>query len=228
MNVEASEHAGSRSSELYHRRQLRAVARRWDAKAPAWDRELQDPSCHLNEDDSYARFLRCARLEIQQRADFCRHRGFIDAGCGTGLVLADLLPCFAWGIGVDISEGMIRVARGKQLERANFVVGDCFQLPSVCPPVGAVLSRGVLLSHYGLEHVANLMSAGREALIPGGFLIFDFLNADARMKHSHRPESKAYFTPEAIRHLGGIAGLKKIKIIGEPDRRVLLLVAERS
>jgi SAM-dependent methyltransferase len=216
------------SREIYERRQLDAVATRWDAKAGAWDHDLEDPACHLNEDNAYERFLREAGLVVEARRDFCASQGLIDAGCGTGLVLAHLAPAFAWGVGVDISAEMIRRARQKLIPRARFLVGDCFQLSTVCPPAGAVLSRGVLLSHYGAQQGEALLRAAKAALLAGGFLIFDFLNEGARARHTHQAGNKAYFTPEAACLLARRAGFSKASVLGESQRRVLLLFAERD
>ena len=214
--------------EIYARRHLEVVAARWDAKAGTWDKDLRDPACHLNEDDAYGRFLREVRLVIEARRDFCASHGVIDAGCGTGLVLADLSLAFAWGMGLDISPEMVRLAADKRIPRSRFVVADCFQLASVCPPAGAVLSRGVLLSHYGPEQGAALLQAGRDTLTAGGFLVFDFLNQAARARHSHQPKNKTYFTAESACRLARQAGFAKVTVLGGEERRVRLLIAERD
>jgi len=214
--------------ELYEGRQLEAVAARWDAKAPAWDHDLQDPTCHLNEDDAYPRFLREVRRVVESRRDFCSSHGLVDVGCGTGLVLAGLVSDFAWGVGVDISAGMLGFAREKRIPRARFVHGDCFRLPELCPPAGAALSRGVLLSHYGPQQAEALLRAANSTLTEHGFLIFDFLNEGARMRHAHAAENKAYFTPETACLVARRAGFTKASILGQAERRVLLLLAERD
>jgi len=214
------------SRRLYENCELTAIAARWDAKAGTWDRDLADPACHLNEDDGYARFLRRAHALVKQRRGFCAAHGVIDAGCGTGLVLEAVLPAFAWGAGVDISEGMIRVARGKGLERAKFFVGDCFHLAALCPKAGAVFSRGVLLSHYGRKNGELLLRAGREALLPGGFLLFDFLNRAGRDSSLHAPENKTYFAPLEVFAMARCAGFRKARILGHASRRVRMVFAE--
>lgn len=217
---------GENSQALYEQRVLPAIAARWDAKAATWDRDLAQPACHLNEDDGYPRFLRQANKLVEERRDFCARHGVIDAGCGTGLVLAAVLPSFAWGVGVDISIGMIRTARSKRLASGKFVVGDCFQLAALCPSAGAVLSRGVLLSHYGHRDGEALLRAAGDALVKGGFLLFDFLNAEARRLFSHAPDHKTYFQRQEICALARRAGLGRSVVLGEPERRVLLLLAE--
>ncbi len=226
-NTRAPRHRGtvSGSQALYRGRRLEALAARWDAKAGAWDRELQDPACPLNQDEAYARFLAQARRLIQEHHDFCAQHGVIDAGCGTGLVLAEVVSSFAWGIGVDISPEMIRLAQARQLSRATFMVGDCFQLPALCPRAGAIFSRGVLLSHYGRRQGQALLRAACATLAPGGFAAFDFLNQAGRARYAHAPENKTWFTGAQARRMAQDAGFKTTDVRGEAERRVLLLVA---
>jgi ArsR family transcriptional regulator len=211
---------------VYARRNLKAIAARWDARADSWDRDLEDPACHLNEDDAYRRFTRLVRRVIKQRRRFCAIHGVIDAGCGTGLVLAEVTPAFAWAAGIDISPRMIRVARAKHLVNTMFVVGDCFDLPSLCPRAGAVLSRGVLLSHYGRAQAQAILNAARATLVPGGFLVLDFLNEAARTQHRHAPENKTWFTGKEIQAMARRAGFSTVTTLGSPKRRALLLLAE--
>ena len=220
--------AEPRLKQPYRERQLAAIAARWDQRAPEWDRTLADPACHLNDDDAYARFLREARRCVSRRARYCRRRGLIDAGCGTGLVLAELLPAFDWGIGVDISREMLRAATAKGIARARFLAGDCFRLAELCPKAGAVFSRGVLLSHYGRLQGRALLESAAEVLLPGGFLLFDFLNDLGRRNYPHSPEDKTYYTPRQACALARGLGLKTVTVRGEAERRVLLLLAEKG
>jgi len=212
---------------IYTERQLPRIAARWDARARTWDQNLLDPSCHLNEDDAYARFICQAQRIILQNREFCRSRGLIDAGCGTGLVLTELIPAFEWGVGVDVSPKMIHFASKKYLKNASFVVGDVFNLTALCPATGAVVSRGVLLSHYGPEQGKALLESFRAALVPGGFAIFDFLNEAARTMHAHVPEEKHFLTAKAARTVAREAGFNRVKVIGTEQRRVLLVLAHK-
>jgi len=152
----------------------------------------------------------------------------VDAGCGTGLVMAEVISAFAWGIGVDISPEMIRVAEAKRIPNARFLEGDCFKLAEFCEPAGAVLSRGVLLSHYDPRHSQKLLESARSVLVESGFAIFDFLNQCARTSHRHAPEEKSWFTPQQACELAKRAGFHRVTVIGQPVRRVLLLFAQRG
>ena len=224
MSRKASGTGGIR--EIYARRQIKKIAARWDARADAWDQALKDSTCPLNEDDAYRRFIRLVHRRIAPRRRFCASHGIIDAGCGTGVVLAEVISAFAWGIGVDISPQMIRIARAKRLAKTHFLVGDCFNLPSLCPKAGAVFSRGVLLSHYGCEQGQSILEAARSILLPGGFSVFDFLNKAARTRHRHTPEKKFWFTGEEIQAMARRTGISAVTILGQSNRRVRLLLAE--
>jgi predicted TPR repeat methyltransferase len=152
--------------------------------------------------------------------------GILDVGCGTGLVLSELISRFAWGIGIDISSKMIATARAKNL-KAKFIVGDCFEISKLCPKAGAVLSRGVLLSHYGAQAGESLLRAAHDALLPGGFMLFDFLNETGRHKALHAPEYKHYFHRTAAQALARRAGFAHVTILGRGARRVLFLFGQR-
>jgi len=211
---------------IYARRRLKAIAARWDARARSWDQALQDPACHLNADNAYGRFTRLVLGLVQKRKKFCASHGIIDVGCGTGLVLAEVVRAFAWGIGIDISPRMIRAARAKRLARTKFVLGDCFELPALCPKAGAVISRGVLLSHYGRRQGQAILQAARDVLLPGGFVVFDFLNKATRTQYGPAPENKICFTGVEIKSMARRAGFAKVTIFGKPYRRALVLLGE--
>jgi len=217
-----------RLKKPYRERRLVAIAARWDERAPDWDRALADPACHLNEDGAYVRFLREAGSIVARRVRYFQHHGLLDVGCGTGLVLAELVPHFAWGVGVDISREMIRAACAKRIPGARFLVGDCFRLAEVCPKGGAVFSRGVLLSHYGRLQGRALLESAAEVLLPGGFLLFDFLNALTRRNFSHSPEDKTYYTPRQACALACGLSLRTVILGDEDQRRVLLLLGEKD
>jgi SAM-dependent methyltransferase len=213
---------------IYTERQLPLIAARWDARAKTWDQNLLDSSCHLNEDSAYSRFISDAQGVILQNREFCRSQGIIDAGCGTGLVLAELLGAFEWGLGVDISPEMIRLATRKSLEHASFMVGDVFNLAALSRPAGAVVSRGVLLSHYGPEQGRAVLESAHATLVAGGFVIFDFLNEAARDLHNHVPEEKHFFNGPDACALARSAGFERVQVIGSEQRRVLVLVAHKQ
>ncbi|HVV72363.1 MAG TPA: class I SAM-dependent methyltransferase [Verrucomicrobiae bacterium] len=216
----------SASRSVYHRRELEAIAARWDARAAGWDEALQDPQCHLNADNAYLHFVEVAQQAIGHRRAFCRAHGVIDAGCGTGLVLGQVVQHFAWGIGVDISPRMVQAARDKRIPNARFIVGDCFQLVRLCPQAGAILSRGVLLSHYGPEQGEVFLASARPALVTGGFIMCDFLNESAQSHSRHEPEGKTLYNKRSALRVASRAGFSNAEVVGEPSERALILLLQ--
>ena len=206
--------------------QLAVIRRRWDAKAERWDRDLADPGFHLNQDHAYSRFLREASAAVAQRAEFCRGRLVVDLACGTGLVLSHVIDAFAAGLGIDLSRRMVEVARRRQLPRTRFDCGNAFALSRYVSGAGAVLSRGVLLSHYGPRWALRLLMEIRRSLAEGGFVLLDFLNVAAKDLYANNPENKSYFQADAVEELGRQAGFPRARVGGEPQRRVLTVFLE--
>jgi SAM-dependent methyltransferase len=215
------------AKEVYETRRLDLIAARWNAKAAAWDHELSDPACHLNEDGAYQRFLNQAVSVIGSRQPFCATRGVVDAGCATGLVLARIISWFAWGIGLDLSPEMIELARAKNVPKARFLVGDCFNLRRSCPKAGAIISRGVLLSHYGPHLAEPLLKSAHDCLEEGGFVFCDFLNAAGRGKYHHVPENKTHFEADEVCAAARRAGFVTATVYGSAKRRVRMVLAEK-
>jgi len=220
------QHKEGDSRDFYEARRLEQIAKRWNAKAADWDRNLQDPTCHLNEDDSYARFLEALTGEVARRQNFCREHGVIDVGCGTGLVLASIVSTFAWGLGIDISPEMVQLAQAKGIPKARFAVGDCFLLSAHARRAGVVVSRGVLLSHYGRQNAVAFLESLRSALAPGGFVVCDFLSQTGKNKFEHFAPGKTYYTESEICQLAGAVGFRTARVLNEPERRVRILLAE--
>jgi SAM-dependent methyltransferase len=215
-------------AEDYDALRLRVIRQRWDEKADRWDADLDDQCCHLNQDDAYRRFMDAADAAVTERESFCRDRLLVDLACGTGLVMAHFANRFDRALGVDISPRMLAAAAARHLPRVELLEASCFELASRFDPAGAVLSRGILLSHYGDRWVVPLLCQVHEVLVPdGGFAILDFLNALTRYDYSANPDNKTYYTAEQIRSQADEAGFRRSTILGEPERRVLLLLAEK-
>jgi SAM-dependent methyltransferase len=215
-------------AEDYSALRLDVIRQRWDEKAQRWDRDLADEDFHLNEDGAYVRFLAAAAAALDERADFCRRHALVDLACGTGLVLAHFIGRFAGGVGIDLSPRMLEMAQRRRLPTAQFLLGNCFELARLAPRAGAVLSRGILLSHYGRKWAPALLGQVRETLVPdGGFAMLDFLNASARHLYPSNPENKTYFRADELELLGNQCGFRRASTLGEPERRVRLLLLER-
>lgn len=94
----------------------------------------------------------------------------LEAGCGTGLVLGRLAPHAKVAVGVDLSSGMLKKARAKNL---TVVQGSVTQLPL------ADASFDLVCSFKVLAHVEAIEEAMREfsrVLRPGGRLLAEFYN----------------------------------------------------
>ena len=216
--------------EDYRGMDLDVIRRRWDAKARRWDADLADEHCHLNEDGAYERFLAVADAVVAERVEFCRRHLLVDLGCGTAAVLARFVGQFAEGLGIDISRQMLAVAGEKHLPRCRLQEGNGFELGRFVPAgsAGAVMSRGILLSHFGPQWAEVLCRQIHRALAPGGFALLDFLNADARQSFDSNPDNKAYYSPSAVESLARQAGLGAVGILGEPAHRVRMVLLEQA
>jgi len=211
----------------YESMSLDLIRARWDEKAERWDSDLAEADFHLNEDGAYARFLEAAAEAVAARAEFCRRHTLVDLGCGTGLVLARFAGQFAEGLGLDLSPRMLEVAARRQVAGVRFQEGNAFELGRLVSGAGAVLARGILLSHYGWRWAPTLFDHLHQALAPGGFALLDFLNAEARGAFACNPYNKTYFAPEHMERLAGEAGFSRCCVLGEPAHRVRMILLER-
>jgi SAM-dependent methyltransferase len=105
------------------------------------------------------------------------HTGqIVDLGAGSGIFARIASDAGYQVVGVDVSADMIDLAR-TNAPAASFVVGSVhdFDLPE---RVGAVTALGEVLNYAtdgraGLDAVGRLAARVREALLPGGFFLFD-------------------------------------------------------
>jgi SAM-dependent methyltransferase len=148
----------------------------------------------------------------------------VDVGCGPGHVTAHLRRCGVEVLGVDLSPGMIAVARGDH-PGVRFVVGSMTDLGLA----GASVTG--LVAWYSLIHVPDadvgaVLAQFRRVVRPGGLLLLGFHAGDgSRLKtdgygghpmrvHVHRrpPDrvaawlADAGFTVEAQLTLGAVEG----------------------
>ena len=213
--------------EEYARMDVDAIRHRWDVKARRWDADLADPHCHLHVDEGYERFMDAAKQAIDAQKAFCRVHTLVDLGCGTGAVLDRFIGDFSDGVGVDISEKMLSAAESKAIPRSRWINGNAFELSKRISGAGAVLSRGILLSHYGDAWASTLLKEIFDSLAPGGFMLFDFLNEHARGDFVSNPENKSYFRGEELLVYVRNIGFCAERLLGESNRRVLFLFARR-
>ncbi len=209
---------------LYTSRNIEAIARRWDSKAAQWDSELENKSCHLNDSNAYQRFIKIGQQLVLKRQGFCAEGSLVDLGCGTGSVLAQFSNFFQSAIGIDISRNMLNVASSKNIPNADWWLDDIFEGKWCQMRHAAVLSRGILLSHYGNELASQLIAQTVKALKPGGFALFDFLSVDAPDTTKRLAPNKTYFCPDWLvdqaKQFGSIGAV----VAGDPTSRIRYLI----
>lgn len=104
------------------------------------------------------------------RAESC-----LDLGCGTGVLCETLYEAGIRASGMDLSEGMIAIARENQPE-IHYEVANMI---SYCPDerFDLVTCTGDALNHIvDLEDVEKIFRNVHTYLSPGGHFIFDILN----------------------------------------------------
>ena len=147
------------------------------AKEPFEDAALYDWEYRRRRDD--VRFYRMLADE--------RGGPVLDLGCGTGRLMAPLLGDGHVVVGVDHAPAMLaraaaRLARlsPSRRRRALLVRGDLARLPLA----GSARFAFAIVAFHGIQHLVDddhlleLLSRARAALIPGGWLAFDVFAPD--------------------------------------------------
>jgi ubiquinone/menaquinone biosynthesis C-methylase UbiE len=109
-------------------------------------------------------------LELRICAPLATGRRVLEAGCGTGLILGRLAQHADSAWGVDLSPGMVRLAKQRGL---NVVLGSVTDLPFADESFDLVCSFKVL------AHVPNIGRAIAElarVTKPGGQMVLEFYN----------------------------------------------------
>lgn len=100
--------------------------------------------------------------------------GWIDLGCGTGRLLAWHHERFAWCLGIDLSDDMIAVAKGRRPAAIAFRCG-CMETVSVDAPAALLTCFGDALNYLDPEGLVRAMARIRAALAPDGVAVVDWL-----------------------------------------------------
>ena len=194
------------------------IRQRWNVRAERWDSDLGDPLCHLNRDNSYRLYLD-AVLATLERLPRPIPGGVVDLGCGTGEMLCAVRDRFPWSTGIDISPRMLDLARDRLMPGSSFIEGNVFEADCIPHGCSAIISRGVLLSHYGAENGLHLLRILRGCILDAGILILDALNKEA----PDLPPNKAGYGLEELSEMAIRSGFSHAELIAPPTRSSLFI-----
>lgn len=179
---------------------LAVVRSSYDAVAESYGKLLPDASFETPTDrgmiEAFVRYVSEATT-----------RSVVDAGCGSGRMTRLLSSLGVDTSGIDISAGMIAVARRTSPE-LSFEVAKLSDLPYPDMQLGGVFSWYSII-HSPSEDLARVFAEFFRVLTPGGYALLGFQAGEG-----HRHISRAYghdvsmdaylFTPEMISaHLAG-------------------------
>lgn len=125
----------------------------------------------VGRDRGYHRYLDEAEVRLVE--PYARDREVLEVGCGTGLILQRLAAVAQRAVGVDLSPGMLELARERGLEVHE---ANATELPF------EDASFDVACSFKVLAHVRDIELAMAEmarVVRPGGRVIAEFYNTDS-------------------------------------------------
>lgn len=179
--------------------------------------------------DDYPQML--AELELES------FENVLDVGCGTGAVLELLHERYPSSLltGLDLTPGMIEVARAKQLSNVDFVVGDAENLPFEPQSFDAVLCSN---SFHHYPHPDRFFAEAARVLRPGGRLILrDYTSNDVvvwLMNTLELPLARLFGHGDVrickvseLRDLAEAAGLDLLKLEAQKGFRAHLVAIKR-
>ncbi|GAA4563669.1 methyltransferase domain-containing protein [Micromonospora coerulea] len=112
-------------------------------------------------------------------------RTVVDAGCGPGRAVAELVERGARAIGVDLDPDMIAAAR-ERWPTGEFHVGDAYELPLETGSVSGYRADKVL---HTLDDPARAVAEARRVLAPGGRVVLLGQDWDTFVIDSDEPET---------------------------------------
>jgi SAM-dependent methyltransferase len=164
------------------------------------------------------------RAMLDAFAEYVRGAGDLpvaDIGCGPGRVTAYLTGLGLPAFGIDLSPGMIEVARSSH-PGLRFEVGSMLALDLPDESVGGVLAWYSTI-HVPDEKLPRALAEFHRVLAPGGHVLLGFQAGDGPL---HRTEALGHAIslvfrrrrPERVAELLGRAGLPvRASVVREPD-----------
>ncbi|MFF0477030.1 class I SAM-dependent DNA methyltransferase [Streptomyces sp. NPDC004284] len=192
-----------------------ATRRSYDTVAVAYERLLADQLATTPLD----RAMIAGFVEKVETAGGPRAIG--DLGCGTGRVTSHLRDLGAEVFGVDLSPGMIAVAR-ETCPGLRFEVGSMTALDLPGGSLGGVLSWYSTV-HMPEEELAACFAEFHRVLAPGGYVLVAFKVGDERVRleraYGHEVDLDVYrWSPDRLSGLLSAAGLvESARLVREPD-----------
>lgn len=162
----------------------------YDLSAPFYDEWKWQRFWHDSEYPVVAEMFR------RFRRSFSRGISLLDLGCGTGWYLEQLVPLCREAVGLDLSVGMLAIARHR-LPKARLVHADARSVPFSDLRFDAILCTRVL------PHLPTISLAAaemRRVLRPGGLLVLSSVDDTHGYEETHLPVGSSYVVPPIYKH----------------------------
>lgn len=118
-------------------------------------------------------------LRLHQALDPAAERRLLDIGCGTGIVADQFRQAGYEVTGLDVSEAMLRRARGRLGDSAVLIHGDATDF-AVAEPFPLLVSTYDIPNHLGgMERIGSYLECAFRAVRPGGVFAFDVATRQA-------------------------------------------------
>jgi len=130
------------------------------------------------------------------RHSFCTGVNTVDLGCGTGWYLEKLQGLCKERVGIDLSSGMLAVARHR-IPHVTLIKTDALALPYKDERFDAVLCTR-MLAH--LSSIQSLVLEVRRVLRSGGLLVLSNVDAEHEYGHTRLPVGSTHILADTYKH----------------------------
>jgi len=107
----------------------------------------------------------------------------VEAGCGSGILAAQLVAAGYDVLGIDQSAAMIRLARATA-PAARFRVASLAH--ASIPPCRAIIAAGEVITYVGRREASAFIRRAGARLEPGDLFVFDFIESGAHRTYALR------------------------------------------